>query len=168
MTAESVLLLLGAALMFVALLAGRARARAIGPARAGPALRGALAAAGVLCVVAALILLSTDDGHVPAGAVSVEITDELSSHQVSERIKVFLDGRDVGVVEVDEHAPKARLSVTVPKAGRYAYRLEAQRQVNGRKPTKVQSDGNVVIDGHSSRLDVFSNPKGETFLFPQG
>ncbi|MEY2516144.1 MAG: hypothetical protein QOJ89_3502 [bacterium] len=166
MTDESVLLVLGAALMLVAALAGRPRARAIGLAR-GPALRGALAAAGALCVVAAVILRGSDERDVPAGAVTVEITDELGSGQLSERIRVFLDGRDVGVVTVDERAPKARLSVTVPKAGRFAYRLQSTRQVNGRQPTRVDTTGNVVIDGHSSRLDVFSDDEGKTYLVPR-
>jgi hypothetical protein len=167
MTDGSVLLVLGAALMLVAALAGRPRARAIGLARAGRAARGALAATAVLCVVAAVILRGSDERDVPAGPITVEITDDLIPGQLSERIRVFLDGHDVGVVAVDERAPKARLSVTVPKAGRFAYTLQSTRQVNGRQPTRVDTTGDVVIDGHSSRLDVLSDDEGNTFLYPK-
>jgi hypothetical protein len=167
MTAELLLFLVGAALIFVAVFAGRREARAIGLARVGRTLRGAVAGVGVLCVVAALILTGSDDSVAPAGPVRVAIVDELGSGQVSERIRVFLDGRDLGVVKVDRQTPKARLIATVPAAGRYDYVLQAVRQLQGHQPTKISNKGDVVIDGESSRLDMFSDSEGKSFLVPE-
>ena len=56
------------------------------------------------------------------------INATLAPEEVSEEVRVFLDGRDVGVVHVDEGRPVFDLAVTVDGAGRHAYRLESVRQ----------------------------------------
>lgn len=162
MPRELLLLLVGALLISLAALAGGARMRA----RVGRTLRAATAAAGLLCAGAALILMVSDGRDLDAGPVTVVISNELGANQVSEEIRVSLDGREVGVLKVDEQSPRARLTVSVEMAGRYEYTVKSKRRVKGREPTDVSSDGNVAI-GEGGRLTVFSNSKGDTFLLPE-
>jgi hypothetical protein len=93
------LLLVGAVLILVAARAGGSRA--IGIAPPGAALRLGAATAGLLCVVAAVILMSGDGSRETPGPADVAITNELGPQQLSEEIRVFIDGRHVGVLKVD-------------------------------------------------------------------
>jgi hypothetical protein len=165
MTGELVLLLLGAVLILAGALAGRAQVRALRLAQVGRMPRIAAVGTGLLCVVAALILIGSDDYAAPAGPVKVTVSNELGPDQVSEEIRVFLDGRDVGVVRVDEQSPKASLTVTVAKTGRHDYRTESTSQLKGQKPVKVSHSDNVLIDG-KSRLIVYYDDEGRTYLGP--
>lgn len=160
MTAELLLLLLGAVLILVGMLAGRIPLRAI-----GRTLRIVAAAGGVLCVVAGLILIGSDGSSVPAGAVRVVITDELGPDQVREEVRVFLDGRDVGVIKVNEQSPRARLAVTVPKAGRHDYKTQSKIQIKGEALKMANNRGEVIIDGKSP-LKIFYDAQGRTYLKP--
>jgi hypothetical protein len=123
----------------------------------------AVAGVGLLCVVAALILMGSDDHGTSPGPLKVTIADELGPGQVSEEITVFLDGRHVGVIKIDQQSPKAQLPLTVAKAGRYDYRLEAKRQLKGKQPVAVSSKGDVVIDGRG-HLGIYADPTGKTYL----
>lgn len=165
MTRELFLLLLGALLILVAVLAGRVVSAAIS-LRALRTLRIAVAGTGVLCAIAALILIGSDASSVPAGPVRVLITDELGSDQVSEEIRVFLGGRYLGVIKVDEQSPKASLTVTVPEAGRRDYRTRSRIQIKGQEPTVASNEGEVIIDGESP-LEFRHDPQGRTYLKPR-
>jgi hypothetical protein len=163
MTGELLLLLIGTGLILAGALAGGSRAGAIGLARVGAVPRIAVGGAGLLCVVAAVIVMTSDDSGAPRGPLRVALSDELGPAQVSEQIRVFIDGQDKGVIRIDEQSPKARLTLTVPKPGRYDYRLETTRQLKGKKPVHVSSKGDVAIDG-SSHLAVYSDDTGQTYL----
>jgi hypothetical protein len=166
MTGELLLLLPGAVLILASAVAGRIKVRAIALAQVGRTLRIAAAGVGVMCVVAALILIGSDSSSARAGPLGVTITDELGPDQVSEQLRVFLDGEDVGVVRVDEQSPKARLTVTVAKVGRHDYRTETTSQIEGQAPKKASNTGDVVIDGES-HLEVRSDEEGRTYLKPR-
>lgn len=127
------------------------------------ALRLGAATAGLLCVVAAVILMSSDGSRETPGTVNVAITNELGPQQLSEEISVFIDGRHVGVLKVDTRSPKARMVVAVSKVGRHAYTLVARRRAQGRSMVEVSSKGDVVIDGDSP-LTFYSDPTGRTYL----
>jgi hypothetical protein len=165
MTGELLLLLLGAVLILAGVLGGSVPVRVAGLGHMGRTPRFAAAGAGLLCVVAALILIEGDDYVAPAGPITFTIANELGPNQVFEEIRVFLKGRDVGVVRVDERSPTASLTVTVPKAGRYAYRTESKSQVKGQKPSTDTHDDNVFIDG-KSQLVVYYDQEGHTYLGP--
>jgi hypothetical protein len=162
MTADLLLLLLGTVLILAGVLAGTVPGgNATRRTWRGRTPRIVASSAGVLCVAAGLIVLSSDDYS--AGAVRVTITGELAPEEVSEEIRVFLDGREVGVVKVDERSPKRRVTVTVAKTGRHAYRLESKRQVKGQKPSRVTRNDYVSI-GIDSVLGIYYGPEGEVFL----
>jgi hypothetical protein len=172
LTGGYVLLLLGAALVTGGVIAG-VRARRARAGRQAPPLRRGLSiaatSAGALCVVAALILLGSDAGDgggARSGPVTVAITNELGPGQVSERITVFVDGRRVGTMNIDERVPRARLMVKLASAGTHEYRLESKRRLRGGPPVVASSTGEVNFDGRTS-LAVYSDEDGKAFLLPQ-
>lgn len=167
MTGELLLLLVGAGLILTGVLAGRPRGRGIRLAQVGRTPRVALAGAGLACLVAALMLMGSDGSGAQTRPITVAITDELGADQIREEIRVFLDGRDIGVVTVDKQAPTARLEVTFAKRGQHHYRLDAKRQMNGKKPVQASNNGDLVINSESRRLDVLSDDQGRTYLAPQ-
>jgi hypothetical protein len=112
---------------------------------AGSATRLGIAGIGLMCVVAAVILLAS--GGSAKGPISATIMCELDPALVSDEITVFLDGRSVGIIRVDEHSPRAKLRVTVSKAGRHDYRLRSTRRVKGGELRRVTHTSDVVIDG---------------------
>jgi len=122
-----------------------------------------IGATGLLCVIAATILLSSADVADRAGLVAVAIDNELGSGQVSEEVRVFLDGRYVGVLTVNQKSPTARLTATVTGAGRHGYRLLTRRVVKGRGVKVIRSHGDVVIDGRRD-LFIVADEKGRTYL----
>jgi len=157
MAGEWLFLLVGVALALTGALAGRLRM--------GQPPRIAIAGVGMLCVVAASILLASEDPRASVGPVRVTIVNELGPDQVREKISVFLDGRNIGVLEVDERSPRARVTATVAKTGRYDYRLVARSQVTGRAPTEVSHEDDVFIDA-DGRLDIYYDDEGRTYLGP--
>ena len=105
----ALMLVVGGVLVLAGALAGRPQLRAIGLAPLGRSACGAIAATGLLCVVAGLILLGGEGASAKPGPVRATVEAELAPDEVSEEIRVFLDGRDMGIVRVDKQAPKARL-----------------------------------------------------------
>lgn len=161
MTLELALLIAGAVLVVAAALSGRPGMPGTRAWSASPAPRLALAFAGVLSLTAGLILLTSDTAE--TGQVRATITAELASDEVSEEIRVFIDGRDKGVISVDERRPTSRLAVTVDWAGRHRYRLESTRQVKGKQPERAGREDDVVIAA-GGRLDIVYSRDGEVYL----
>lgn len=157
------LLTVGAVAVVGAALAGQRRVRALGHDRALRTARIALASTGVLCLVSGLILLSGSTAEAPAGPVRVTIEAELAPEELSEEVRVFLDGRDRGVVRVDKRSPVSRLAVTVDALGRHDYRLESIRQVRGKPPEKAARRDDVIID-KQAKLGIFFGPEGKVYL----
>jgi len=154
---EWLFLLVGVALVLAGAVIGRAGI--------GRTVRVALAGVGVLCVVAAGILLGSEDPPASVGPVKVTIANQLGPDQISEQIRVFLDGRHVGVLTVNKQSPRARLTATVAKTGRYEYRLVAHSQVTGKRPTVVSHEDDVFIDAEG-RVEVYYDDEGRTYLGP--
>lgn len=163
MSAELLLLTVGSLLVVLAALAGKRRTRTIGYDRAVRTARVSVASTGVLCLVSGLILLSGSAADAPAGPVRVTIEAELAPKELSEEVRVFLDGRDRGVVRVDERSPVSRLAVTVDAIGRHDYRLESTRQVRGKRPEKAARSDDVIID-RQAMLGIFFGPDGKVYL----
>jgi hypothetical protein len=161
------LLALGAALLAATALACTPQLRAVGLPELGRTPRLSGVAAGVLCVAAGLILLGSADYDSPAGAVRTTIVAELSPGEISEEIRVFLDGRDVGVVRADARSPKAHLPVTVTRTGRHDYRLRSTVKLRG-KPVEVARRSSQVVVGDGSRLGIYYGPDGAVYLMDMG
>jgi hypothetical protein len=162
MTGELLLLLVGVTLVLAALVAIAARGRSTGFARLHGWPLTATLAAGALCVSAGSIVLLSRD---PTGVISEPITDTLSSDEFSEHVRVIIDGREIGVVRIDERSPHARLTVTVAKEGRYAYRTESIVHFKGKRPLTNHFEGKVFIDGKGT-LQVSVDDVAEAFVAP--
>jgi len=163
MTGGWALLVVGVVLLGCAAVAAPARALAGAVRMRGTTTRMTLAAAGALCAGAAVILLAGEPAQSAGALVTAKITNELGSGQVSERIEVSIDGRDVGVIAVDRTTPKDELVVSVRRAGTHAYRLVSTRVLAGRKPTTRTNAGEVRIDGMGP-LVLYADDKGRVYL----
>jgi len=161
MAGEVILLLAGTALLVVAALGGRTRITAIAARRTA---RTVGAAAGLLCLAAAMLMRGGDHGGATAGPVSIQITNQLGAGQLSEEIRVTLGEREVGVVRVNRQSPTARLIANVTDNGRIGYRLESKRRLVGVAAVDARtSTGDFVVDGQT-RLGVYSDDKGRMYL----
>jgi hypothetical protein len=162
-----ILLVAGAALILAGALAGGARARAIGLARVGTIARVASAGLGLVCVLAGAFVTGREACDSGTGRARFTISDELGPNQVSERVRVFFDGRDVGVLEIDQHSPKAQMAVTLGKPCEHHYRLVLERRLKGDQPTEATTERDIVIlpDSH---MVVDSDPRGAAYLHVAG
>lgn len=61
----------------------------------------------------------------PETSIDFTITDQLGEDQITEQVSVVIDGRSVGTLTVDVVHPTASLTVTVPTAGLYQYKLDS-------------------------------------------
>jgi hypothetical protein len=163
MAGATVLLIVGTLLLLVAGAVGGSRGRAIGLQGAGSTARFAIGGVGLMCVLAGSILLTSGDE--PKGPVTATIMCELDPRLTSEAIAVYIDKRSVGVIRMDKHSPKAELQVTVSKAGRHDYGLEARRRTAGGERKQISHADQLVIDGKHPLLVYYSDDKAvEPFL----
>lgn len=134
-------------------------------AGAGRTARIAAAATGLLCVVAGVILMTSDSCTSEGDTIEAAVLNQNNPGQLSERIRVFLDGHDAGVIAVDAQSPDARLPVTLKGTCRHRYRLEVRRQNKGDAPKRIVSSGAVGVHRGDS-LYVISDPdhNGRTYL----
>ena len=160
MTGEWILLIIGAVLLLAGAVGARVVRRAGSRATPPATARAAAAGVGVLCVAAALMLPSTGTS---SAAVKAVVENELAAGQISERIRVFIDGKAAGTLSVDRRSPKARLTVTVSRPGEHSYRLESSRRLEGKAPSIRTSRGEVVIDG-SGPLVLYADDAGRVYL----
>jgi hypothetical protein len=160
MTVALLVLLLGCVLIAVAMLA--VRARSIRLARPGSWQRIATAATGALCVSASSIVLLSNE---PTTSVTELLTDTISSGEISEDVRVFIDGRDVGVLHVTQRVPRAHVRVTVDQAGRHSYRTQARIHLAGEPPKRTSYTSEVFIDGEGT-LEVVVDNTSRTYVQP--
>ena len=129
MSAEIVMVILGGVLVLTAVLGGGFEVKEIKIPRIGPGSRVLAAAAGTVFLWWGAGM--ADSGHpstLPgAGApVTVTLRDSLGDGQISEQVRVFVNGDEIGTLTVNDHYPSATLAVTVPKEGQYSYVLQAR------------------------------------------
>jgi hypothetical protein len=150
MSGELLLLLVGVAFILAAVVDVRPRERSIRLAQLDRWPRIATAATGALCVSAASIVLLSDEPNSTTGPVTEAVTDELDPTEISETVRVFVDGRHAGVLKVDSRVPRARLNVTVARAGRHEYATRATIALKGKPAKRTSFDGEVFVDGKGS------------------
>jgi hypothetical protein len=129
MTAETVMMILGGVLVLTGVLGGGFEVKEIKIPRIGIGSRLLSAAAGLGFLlwgagIASSTQLSATSGF--RSPVTVTIRDSLGSNQISEQVRVLIDGDEAGTLTVNEHYPQSTLTVTVPKEGQYSYILEAR------------------------------------------
>ncbi|MCC5614185.1 hypothetical protein LC605_03655 [Nostoc sp. CHAB 5836] len=61
----------------------------------------------------------------PEPQIEFSIWNELAPRQVSEYIKVYIEGRLIARLVVDEQNPNASVKIRVPNSGSYSYRVLA-------------------------------------------
>lgn len=147
-------LVVGTALIAAAVLAHRARVARV-----------AAAATGLLSIVGASVLIATSGAEPQPGPVTVTIVDELGAGQISETVRILFDGRDAGVLSVDERKPRAALRVSLPHAGRYEYTTQARRRLQGKSPGQASFSKTIEIDGDGT-LMIYYDGADRTYLKP--
>ncbi len=165
MTGALLLGAVGVALVVLALVQLPVGGRGPGFARLERWPRITAAAAGALSVSAAAVLLLGDDTSVPPGPVSQTIVDELGPGQVREEVRLFIDGKEVGVLRIDERTPVARLVIKVARAGTHAYRTELVQQLEGKATLRRTYSSEVVIDGEHT-LEIATASDGAHLQTP--
>lgn len=84
--------------------------------------------------------------------IDFTITDQLGQDQVAERVEVRVDGKTVGTLNIDLVHPTASLTVTVPRAGSYAYELRSTTYLEYQDGTyELDGEGNGQIDVTASK-----------------
>jgi hypothetical protein len=163
MNVALLVLVLGCVLLGFAVLV--VRARSIRFARPDTWRRIATAATGALCVSASSIVLLSDEPSTATGAVTEVLTDTISEGEISEDVRVFVDGRDVGVLRITQRSPRARVIVKVDKAGRHAYRTQARIHFEGERPKRTSYASEVFVDGEGT-LEVVVDDASRAFVQP--
>ena len=87
----------------------------------------------------------------PAAADRFVIQDALSEQQLTERIAVIIDGREVGVFHLDATHPADTLAVTVPDAPVHEYLLCGEtllRRAEGGSENRPVNDSGTLADAN--------------------
>ena len=128
MSAEIVMLILGGVLVLTAILGGGFEVKEIKIPRIGAGSRVLAAAAGTVFLLWGAGMADSSQASSWSGseAVTVTIRDSLGDGQISEQVRVLVDGDEVGTLTVNEHYQSSTLRVTVPKEGQYSYILQAR------------------------------------------
>jgi hypothetical protein len=71
-------------------------------------------------------VVPTENPGPPAAPLDFTVSDQLGDGQITEQIRVHIDGRLVGTLTVDAAHPHSTVTVTVPRPGRYSYELASQ------------------------------------------
>jgi hypothetical protein len=152
MSAETVLLILGGLLVLTAILGGGFEVKEIKIPRIGIGSRVLAAAAGMAFLGWGTGMASSNRPVTTARfdtPVTVTIRDALGDDQVSEQVRVLVNGEEAGTLTVNEHYPLSTLTVTVPTEGQYSYTLEA-------RAVFVDEDGEMreIVGGGQGAINV--------------
>jgi hypothetical protein len=167
MTAETIMLFLGGVLVLTGILGGGFEVKEIKIPRIGTGSRLLSAAAGIL------FLLWGAGMHPPTppaseAPVTVTIRDALGDDQVSEQVRVLVNGNEMGMLTVNEHYPLSTLTVTVPKEGQYSYMLEARAvfvDEDGGGAREIVGAGQGAINIRAGKtFELSSTLTGDTWL----
>jgi hypothetical protein len=99
--------------------------------------------------------------------VTVTIRDSLGSNQISEQVRVLIDGDEAGTLTVNEHYPQSTLTVTVPTEGQYSYILEARAvfvEEDGGMREMVGAGQGAINIRAGKTFELSSTLTGDTWL----
>jgi hypothetical protein len=120
MSADTVLFVLGALLLLAGILGGgfEVKELKIPQIRGGTRMLAGVVGLGLIVMG---IGMQENDKKPPIPRASLmtsfTIRDHLGQGQVSEQVRILIDGRDVGTLAVNEHYPVGTITVTVPSDG---------------------------------------------------
>lgn len=170
MSAETVMLILGGLLVLTGILGGGFEVKEIKIPRIGIGSRVLAAAAGIVFLTwGAGMASSPHSANLgPETPVTVTIRDALGDGQVSEQVRVLVNGDEAGTLTVNEHYPLSTLTVTVPKEGHYSYILEARAvfvDEDGGGMREIVGAGQGAINIRAGKtFELSSTLTGDTWL----
>jgi hypothetical protein len=176
MTADMVLFVLGALLLLTGILGGGFEVRELKIPQIKGGARMLASVAGLGLIVMGLQMQKNDPNSLSIGRdepvsrnlsmTSFRIRDRLGENQVSEQVRILVDGRDVGTISVNEHYPLAMITATVPRDGQHSYVLEARAvfNVNGDLREIVGVGQGMINVSTGKEFELMSSFSGNTWL----
>jgi hypothetical protein len=171
MSAETVMLILGGLLVLTGILGGGFEVKEIKIPRIGTGSRVLAAVAGIVFMSWGVGLANSAHPSALTGSetpVTVTIRDELGDGQVSEQVRVLVNGDEAGTLTVNEHYPLSTLTVTVPREGQYSYILEARAvfaNEDGSDMREIVGAGQGAINIRAGKtFELSSTMTGDTWL----
>jgi hypothetical protein len=133
MTAEIISFAFGGLLILIGILGGGLEVRKLKIPKVGPGARILAAVGGLSFITLGIGIQSrgTTPEKASSSPVNFTISDVLGDEQVSERMTVVIDGRNVGDLTVNEQYPRSTITVTVPQEGKYNYVLDTSAVFKG-------------------------------------
>jgi len=102
----------------------------------------------------------------PTGPVEFTIHDRLGEGQVSERVELTIDGRQMGTINVDAYTKDAFMRVSVPEGGPHPYSVQAKAIFKGQdgKPVEVLGSGEGTLNVEPGKeYELAGEMKGNTW-----
>jgi hypothetical protein len=133
MTPEIISFVFGVLLILIGILGGGFEVRKVKIAKVGRGTRLLAVVSGLSFITLGIAIQSRDTTpeKVSSPPVNFTISDVLGDEQVSERMTVVIDGRNVGDLTVNEQYPRSTITVTVPQEGKYNYVLDTSAVFKG-------------------------------------
>lgn len=175
MTVEIASFLFGGLLMLIGILGGGIEIKELRVPQIKGITRFFCIAGGVFFILLGVGLKSSDtlnnsqpQNDKQSGLIYFKIRDELGENQISEQVAILVNGREAGILTVNEYYPTSTLTVAVPHDGDYSYVLTAiavfreedgtQREINGA--------GQGIISAKNGDLfyELASSITGDTWL----
>ena len=151
MTIEAISFIFGILLIGTSLLGGGFQAREINVPKIGNTGRIVCAVLGGAFIVLGIVLNpapksansaeSTTNPKEGDNWIGFQVINRLGEKQVSEQVRVVIDGQVKGTITVSELHPQADLLVSIPRAGRYHYQLIVSTVFMGKNNELVDVDG---------------------------
>ncbi|HXH71541.1 MAG TPA: hypothetical protein VNI58_01835 [Mariprofundaceae bacterium] len=164
MGSDTFILILGGLLVLTSVLGGGFEVKEVKIPKIGGWARMLAGIIGTILIVLGIGMStsSTNNNTNPAppsvqGSSTFWLSDNLGQGQVSEQVRVLIDGKEVGTLTVNEQYPNSKIRITVPNIGRHNYDLEARavfRDENGQLQEifGVGQGSIIVSDGKKFEL----------------
>jgi hypothetical protein len=102
----------------------------------------------------------------PAPLVKFTIRDQLGQDQLSEKVRILINGCEVGNLSVDAVYPSSSITVNVQTEGKYSYALEADAvfEINKRLKEYVGVGQGTVEVSDGKIFELVGTISGDTLL----
>ena len=155
LTGDVLILLLGGLLVLSGIIGGGFEIKEIKIPKIGTISRILASIAGIVLIFVGVGMRdqasqpATSMNSDPPSLSTFSIFDNLGEDQVSEQVRILIDGKEVGTLTVSEDYQYSGINVTVPTAGRHGYDLEATAKFR-------DEDGRIytIIGGGQGSINV--------------
>jgi hypothetical protein len=166
---STLIVVLGGLLILAAVIGGGFEVKEVKIPKIGGGARTLAGFSGILLLALGVGMHKEDSNHTnnEKSVVTFLIVDSLGENQVSEQVRVLIDGKEVGILGINEHYPNCNITVSVPRPGQYSYVLEAKavfRNLHGQLYEIVGvGQGNIFVS-HGKKYELASTITGDTWL----